>query len=98
MTQITQEEIRDALLSLYEEHEGELISQANKIEKIEKDAIIDFEKKIISIKNKIAEDVTVPDEELEIRYLIEIELAHKAILKDTKNKIQELIDKQNPQV
>ena len=45
MTQLTQEEIRDEVLSIFEEHEDALLSLASKIEKIESESMITFEKK-----------------------------------------------------
>lgn len=96
MTEITQkqEEIRDDLLSLFEDNEEELTSYTSQIEKIEDDSFMLFEMKVIAIKNKLVSDVSVSDEELQEKYLQEIELARKSVLEDTENKIKELIAKQ----
>ncbi len=94
MTQLTQEEIRDELLSLFEEHEEDLVLYATQIEKIENDALESFDRKIISIKNKLVNDIAISDEELQKKYLEEIELLRKVISEDVESKIKELIGKQ----
>lgn len=94
MTQLKQEEIRDEMLSLFEEYEEELLSQAAQIEKIENEGIMFFEMKEIAIKNRIAGDVAIPEEEVEERYMQELELLRKAVLEETERKLKELIEKQ----
>lgn len=94
MTQLTQEEIRDEVLSIFEEHEDALLSLASKIEKIESESMITFEKKVIAIKNRLIDDVSVPDDKLEEVCLQEIELARKVILDEAKKQIEELVKSQ----
>ncbi len=45
-------------------------------------------------KNRLVRDINVPEEELEEKYLQEIELARKSILEDTEKTIKELINNQ----
>lgn len=91
MAQLTQEEIRDELLSIFEEHEQELNNYTFQIEKIEKEGIMFFEKKVIAIKNKLIEDINIKDDDLQRVYLEEIEKIRKDVLEDVQNKIKELI-------
>ena len=90
---MTQEELRDELLSIFEEHEEALIAHTAKIEQIEDEAYILFERKAIAIKNKLIQDIAIPEEELEEKYLEKIELARKEVMEDTEARIRELISK-----
>lgn len=92
MSQLTQEEIRDELLSLFEENEELLSSYTSKIEKIEDQAMMQFEMKVISAKNKLVQDSTVTDDELEERYLQEIESIRKSILEEVNQQISVLME------
>lgn len=92
MSQLTQEEIRDELLSLFEENEELLSSYTSKIEKIEDQAMMQFEMKVISAKNKLVQDSTVTDDELEERYLQEIESIRKSILEEVNQQISVLVE------
>jgi predicted phage gp36 major capsid-like protein len=93
MTQLTQEEIRDELLSLFEEHEEDLSSYTSQIEKIENESIELFERKIIAIKNRLVADSNITDEELQKKYLEEVEEARKTTLKDVEEEIKLIISK-----
>lgn len=95
MTQLTQEEIRDELLSLFEEHEEDLGSYTSQIEKIENESIESFERKIIAIKNRLVADSNIADEELQKKYLEEVDEARKTTLKDVEEEIKLLISKTN---
>ncbi len=92
MSQLTQEEIRDELLSLFEENEEQLSSYTSQIEKIEDQAMIQFEMKVIATKNKLVQDATITDDELEERYLQEVELIRKSVLEDTNQQITALVE------
>lgn len=92
MSQLTQEEIRDELLSLFEENEEQLSSYASQIEKIEDQAMVQFEMKVIAAKNKLVQDETITDDELEERYLQEVELIRKSVLEDTNQQITALVE------
>jgi hypothetical protein len=91
MTQLTQEEVRDEILSLYEEKEESLQKFSSEIEKIENEGIESFEKKVISIKNKLVQDTAVSDDELETKYLEEVELARKVVFQEVEEKIKTLV-------
>ncbi len=95
MTQLTQEEIRDELLSLFEEHEEDLGSYTSQIEKIENESIESFERKIIAIKNRLVIDSNITDDDLQKKYLEEVEELRKTTLKGVEEKIQSLISKAN---
>ena len=92
MSQLTQEEIRDELLSLFEENEEQLSSYTSQIEKIEDQAMMQFEMKVIAAKNKLVQDATITDDELEERYLEEVELIRKSVLEDTNQQIIALVE------
>ena len=94
MTQVTEEEIKNEMLALFEEHESELISAAEQIKKIEDDAVMYFEMKEIALKNKIIADDTIKDEEMEVKFLEELELLRKQVLENTQTKLNELLKKQ----
>lgn len=95
MTQLTQEEIRDELLALFEEHEEGLGSYTSQIEKIENESIESFERKIIAIKNRLVIDSNITDDDLQKKYLEEVEELRKTTLKGVEEKIQSLISKAN---
>ena len=93
MTQQTDEEIRDEVLSLFEENEEQLIAVTSLIEKIEKEGVMSFEKKALAAKNKLVQDTTVPDDDLEKVYLEEIENIRKEVLEKVQQQIQEVVEK-----
>ena len=93
MTQLTQEEIRDALLSLYEDNEQELALSASEIEKIEDEGFMSFERKVIAIKNRLISDESVSEEDLQKKYLEEVEIARKEVLSEVEKKINDLLKK-----
>lgn len=92
MSQLTQEEIRDELLSLFEENEEQLSSYTSQIEKIEDQAMMQFEMKVIGAKNKLVQDATITDDELEERYLQEVEQIRKSVLEDTNRQITAIVE------
>lgn len=94
MTQLTQDEIRDEMLSLFENSEDELLSYATKIEKIEDDSMMYFEMKEIALKNRIAEDSSIPEDEVEKKYIEGLEILRKEVLESTQLALQELLKKQ----
>lgn len=94
MIHFTQEEIRDEVLSLFEEHEDELISQASQMEKIEADAISSFDINVIKMKNRLLNDIAVPEEQLQKQFLEELENIRKSTLEEVQVKIKELLEKQ----
>ncbi len=98
MTQLTDEEIRDEVLSVFEEHEAQLVSVADQIEKIEKDGMIMFEKKILAAKNRLIEDPAVLDDDLERVYLEEVEQIRKDVLAKVQGQIQEVVEKNTKEV
>ena len=53
-----------------------------------------MKKKVIAIKNRLIDDVSVPDDKLEEVCLQEIELARKVILDEAKKQIEELVKSQ----
>ena len=93
MTQQTDEEIRDEVLSLFEENEEQLIAVTSLIEKIEKEGVMSFEKKALAAKNKLVQDTTVPDDDLEKVYLEEIENIRKDVLEKVQMQIEEIVKK-----
>jgi len=96
MTQNAQhidEDIRDEVLSLFEEKEKDLISIDKKIQKIEEEGVILFDRKAIAIKNKLVEDTSVSEDMLEEKYIDALEMARKETLEDVHQKIQELLSK-----
>jgi hypothetical protein len=92
MSQLTQEEIRDELLSLFEENEEQLSLYTSQIEKIEDQAMMQFEMKVIGAKNKLVQDATITDDELEERYLQEVEQIRKSVLEDTNRQITAIVE------
>lgn len=93
MTQLTDEEIRDEVLSLFEENEEQLIAVTSLIEKIEKEGVMSFEKKALAAKNKLVQDTTVSDDDLEKVYLEEIENIRKDVLEKVQMQIEEIVKK-----
>ena len=90
MTQLTQEEIRDEVLSIFENNEGKLQNLSEDIERIEKEAIEFFEKKSIAIKNALVNDENVKEEDLESAYLESIKKLRDQVIAETKEKITNL--------
>ncbi len=92
MTTLTQEEIRDEVLSLFEENEQKLLTLTSQIEKIENEGVISFEKKVLAAKNNLVQDVTVLDEDLEKKYVEDVEKIRSDILEKVEHQIKELIE------
>ncbi len=92
MTQLTQEEIRDGVLSLFEEQEVQLVAVATDLEKIEEEGVMMFEKKVLGVKNRIVQDPAVSDDDLERVYLEEVENIRKEVLEKVKQQIQEIVE------
>ncbi len=92
MTQLIQEEVRDEILSSFEEKEDSLQRFSSEIENFEKEGIESFERKVIAIKNKLVQDITISDDELEARYLEEVELARKETLQHVEVSIKTLVE------
>lgn len=90
MTQLTQEEIRDKVLSVFEDNELMMQSFSDKIESIESEAVDFFEKKLISIKNSLINNENISDDNLEKEYLDAIAKLKDQILLDVKAKIEKL--------
>lgn len=90
MTQLTQEEIRDEVLSIFEDSESDLEKFSNQIEQIESEVTMLFERKSISIKNLLINDENVSDDDLEKAYLDAIYKLKDQILFETKEKIETL--------
>lgn len=93
MTEINEEKIWEEMVALYKEHEDELISADTEIEKIENEGKEFFERKVIAIKNRLAEDVNVKDEDLHKVFVEELEKARIEVLADAEKRIQELLVK-----
>lgn len=92
MTQLTQEEIRDGVLSLFEEQEVQLVAVTADLEKIEEEGVMMFEKKVLGVKNRIVQDPAVSDDDLERVYLEEVENIRKEVLEKVKQQIQEIVE------
>lgn len=90
---MTDEELKDEILALFEEKEGELLKQKEDMEKLEDEAFMEFEKEAIAIKNRLVQDVTIPEDQLEAKYLEEVEKARVRILEETKEKVDEHLKK-----
>ena len=90
---MTDEELRDEVLALFEEKEEELLAQEEFIKKIEEEAMMIFERKCIAIKNRLIEDVTIPDEDLESKYIEEIEGLRKTIFAEVEKNISDYVRK-----
>ena len=90
--QTNDEEIKDKILAIFEEHELGILDLALKVEKIEEDAKMLLDQKCIAIKNRLINDETVKDEDLEKKYLEEIEEIGKVITKEVELKLKELTD------
>lgn len=88
---LTDEEFKDEVLAVFEENEQAILGSAAKIEKIEAEAEILLDRKIIAIKNKFIDDLSIPDDEIEARCLQEIELEGQKILEDVKKQIEDVV-------
>lgn len=93
MTQLTQEEVRDEVLSLFEEHEEHLIAVTAQIETIEVEGLMTFEKKVLSVKNSLVQDASIADDDLEKVYIEEVENIRKEVVEKVKQQIQEIVEK-----
>lgn len=98
MTQLTQEEIRDEVLSVFEDSEHVLQRFSDQINQIESEAVMLFERRTISIKNSLINDENISDDDLEKEYLDAIAKLKDQILLDTKERIEKLTVslKENP--
>lgn len=90
---MTEEELKDEVLTLFEEKEEQLAKGLGEIEKIEDEAMDLFDRRAIAIKNKLVADVNIADDELEKKYLEEIEELRKNILDETQEKINDVVKK-----
>jgi len=90
MTQLTQEEIRDGILSIFEDNEQDLIKLSEDVERIEKESIEFFERKSIALKNTLVSDENTKEEDLESAYIEGIEKLREQVLAETKEKILNL--------
>lgn len=93
MTQLTHEEIRDEVLSLFEEQEEKLGALTLHIEKIEAEGLMSFEKKVLGAKNRLINNPSITDDNLEKIYLEEIENIRKEVLEKVKQQVEELVAK-----
>lgn len=93
MKELTQEEIRDEVLSLFEEKETHLTAVVSDLEKIEEEGVMMFEKKVLGAKNRIVQDQAVSDDDLERVYLEEVENIRKEVLEKVKHQIQDIVEK-----
>jgi hypothetical protein len=90
MTQLTQEEIRDEVLSIFEDNEQKLLEISEEVDRIEKDAVELFERKSIALKNALVSDEGIKEENLESVYVESIGKLRNQILTETKEKIANL--------
>ena len=90
MTQLTQEEIRDEVLSVFEDNEQGFVQFSEDVDQIEKSSIDFFERKAISIKNALINDENVKEEDLESMYISSIEKLKEQVLSDAKEKVANL--------
>lgn len=88
----TEEELRDELLTVTEDSQQVILNLAEKIEKIENEGKMLLDMKVIAIKNRMVEDMTIPDDALEQAVLDEIQKVAKEITEDVEKKIRELVD------
>ncbi len=91
MSSLTQEEVRDEVLSLFEDNEKVLLSYLSLIETIEDQGMMDFEMKIIAAKNKIIQNEAIKDDDIEAVYLKEVEEIRKKTLEDISKKITDVV-------
>lgn len=98
MITLTQEEIRDEVLSLFEENEKKLLSVTSQIEKIENEGVISFEMKVLGAKNRLIQDPAITDVDLEKVYIEEVENIRKEVLAKVKEQIQEVVEKNTKEV
>jgi hypothetical protein len=91
MTHITDEDLRDEILTIFEEKEQELKSHEEAMAKIESDAMMSFEKRAIAIKNRLVQDVEVSEEKLEETYLVELEKMRKEVVAETEQRVNEYV-------
>lgn len=98
MTEINEEKIWEEMIALYKEHEDELISADAEIEKIENEGKEFFERKVVAIKNRLAEDASVKEEDLHKVFVEELEKARIEVLADAEKRIQELLAKKGIKV
>ena len=93
---MTEEDFKNQLLSLFEEIEPEFARYEKVISEMGDNALMEFEKEEIAIKNRLVHDVSVSDDELASRYLAELQSAHDRILEETKRKISEYVQSLQP--
>lgn len=74
------EEQKDELLSLSEDMLDELDSEAGVLDKMQSDALVDFEMKAVALKNKIATDPTISDDDLEGAYVAGLEELRREVV------------------
>jgi abortive infection bacteriophage resistance protein len=87
MTQLSDEDLRDETLNLFEEKEEELLAHEEAIKTIEQEALDTFDKRAIAIKNRLVQDITVSDDELAGRYDEEIQKMGEELKKETEEKV-----------
>ena len=91
MSSLTQEEVRNEILSLFEDNEGVISSYMSLFETIEDQGMMDFEMKIIAAKNKIVQNEAIKDDDIETVYLKEVEEIKKKTLEDINKKITDVV-------
>lgn len=91
MTTLTSEEIRDEVLSLFEEQEEKLKSYDTQIGALEDEAIRMFDQETAALKERLINDQTVAEDDIQTQFLKEVALIKGKILKDVEARIQNLV-------
>ena len=89
--QLTDEELRDEILSLYEEKEPVLLSHVNEMEKIEEEAVLLFNERVEEMKQRIIKDVNISDDDLVQAYENGLDEVRKSVAKISQYKIDSFL-------
>ena len=91
MTTLTPEEIRDEVLSFFEDHEDQLKSYDAQIGAIEDEGVRMFDDEVKALKERLVNDQTITEDDLQEKFLTEVEILKTNILKTVEARIQALI-------
>jgi hypothetical protein len=91
MTHITDEDLRDELLTIFEDKEEELKSHEEAMKNVEDEAMMAFERRVIAIKNRVVQDIAIPEEKLEEACLEEIEKMRKELVAEVEQKVSDYL-------
>jgi hypothetical protein len=93
MTDINEDTIKEEMVALFEKHGDALLAADEGLLKIEEEGVELFEKKLVALKNKLVHDETISEDDLQKRFLEELDTVRAEVLEETEKSIQVFLSK-----